>query len=151
MREQYSSRSAKRAYKSCLQDNINTFLPNISVHSVERNSQSLLKVHDTLANLDWITQIHCDSGHHVLPNTASDFNTVLQVLQNEKVFVQTAGREHTQFKKLDVDPFAKSRKKLEGLHKWLNHHKKQAEIEQLTKKINSETFSHTCISQIYHL
>ena len=117
-------------------DNINTFLPNLTPHSVERSSQSLEKVHNTLSNLDSITQIHSDSGRHVLPNTSTDFTYVLQVLQSEQVFVQNVGRAHANFKKLEADPFIQSRTNIEGLHKWLTRHRKQASIEQkLTNKL----------------
>ncbi len=66
-------------------DNINTFRANISTHSVDRSSQSLKRVIDTLENFDQVTHVRRDSGHHVLPDASEDFRLVLKVLQTEKV------------------------------------------------------------------
>ena len=72
-------------------DDINTFRPNISAHSVDRSSQSLKRLNDTLENFDQVTRVRRDSGHHILPDTSEDFRLILQVLQNEQVFVPVPG------------------------------------------------------------
>ena len=109
-------------------DNINTFRQNITSHSVDRSSQSLKRISDTLENFDKITNIRHDSGHHALPDSSEDFRLILQVLQTEQVFTFTPHRAHTTFKKISADPF--SNLKLKELHKWLKRHRKNASIEQ---------------------
>ena len=109
-------------------DNINTFRQNITPHSIDRSSQSVKRVSDTLENFDKVTCVRRDSGHHVLPDTTEDFQHILQVLQREQVFVPVEGRAHGTFKNITADPFAKLN--LKELHKWLKRHRKNASIEQ---------------------
>ena len=110
-------------------DNVNTFLPHITTRSVERSSQSLEKVNDTLANFDSITHVHRDGGHHVLPDTLSDFSSILNILQSEKVFVEMPDRTHSSFS-LSADPYVFVRNNTKKFYKWLQLHKKHASIEQ---------------------
>lgn len=66
-------------------DNINTFRSDITTQSINRSSQSIKVVSDTLENFDRVTHVICDSGHHVPPDASEDFQLILQVLQNERV------------------------------------------------------------------
>ncbi len=109
-------------------DNINTFRQNITPHSVDRSSQSVKRVSDTLENFDRVTHVHRDTGYHVLPDTSEDFRLVLQVLQREQVFDYKPHRAHSTFKKIDANPFVKL--DIKALHKWLKRHRKNASIEQ---------------------
>jgi len=60
-------------------DDINTFRANITTKSVDRSSQSLKRMNDTLENFDRMTHVHRDSGRHVLPYTLGDFCLILDV------------------------------------------------------------------------
>ena len=89
-----------------------------------------LHVHDTLENFDNITKVFQDKGQHIPPDTAEDFHLILQVLLDEKVFTLLPGRAHECFKNISADPFQQIKKNLKSLHKWLQHHRKSAAVEQ---------------------
>ena len=102
-------------------DSINTFLPHITTHSVERSSQSFENVNETLANVDSIMHFHCDGGHQVLPDAISDFSIILDILRSEQVFVHVPARTHSSFK-LHADPYVFVRSNTEKFFKWLQLH-----------------------------
>ena len=111
-------------------DDINTFRANITEHSVQRSSRSVKRVSDALKKFDEATHVRSDSGRHVVPDTSEDFQLVLGVLQEEKIFTHQLGRQHSTFRNVNCDPFVNVKNKLAALHKWLKHHREGASIEQ---------------------
>ena len=111
-------------------DSINTFRSDITTQSINRSSQSINVVSDTLENFDRVTHVICDSGHHVLPDASEDFHLILQVLQSERVFAPVPCRAHSTYKNISADPFMRTKGNLKELHKWLQRHRKNAAIEQ---------------------
>ena len=121
-------------------DNINTFRQNITPHSIDRSSQSVKRVSDTLENFDKVTCVRRDSGHHVLPDTTKDFH------HNSRYY---KGSKYPYLWR--VEHMAHLRTSLlihlqKELHKWLKRHRKNASIEK-----HCCTTSFNCITCIHVL
>jgi hypothetical protein len=100
------------------------FKDDITQRSIDRSSQSAKRAHDTLENFDIATRVHQDKGQHIPPDTTEDFHLILHVLLDEKVFTVVPGRAHECISTDQV------KKNLKSLHKWLQHHRKCAIMEQ---------------------
>ena len=67
-------------------DDINTFQANVSDRSVSRSTQAIGQVTDILKRVDSLLGVKTPSGRHIGPSVQKDFATLLQTLQEEKVF-----------------------------------------------------------------
>lgn len=117
-------------FNAAFKSDLNTFHSNITQHSVQRSSQSIQCVQDTLENFDHVTDLYKDSGYHSAPNKSEDFKLVLKTLKDAEVFMYHEGREHGAMKTIHADPLFGVKQGIDDLHKWLLQHRKAAAIEQ---------------------
>lgn len=71
---------------------------NVNPRSVERAGKSIASVHHICQIFEEQTASTIHSDHHPIPEFGRDFNTILQVLEEENVFVPTSTRQHKSFK-----------------------------------------------------
>ena len=79
--------------------------------------------------IDSLLYVKKPSGRHIGPSVQRDFDAILNVLQEQKIFEIKEGRKHRTFPNFNSDPFATIRKKPEAFQKWLIQRRKAMTIE----------------------
>lgn len=71
---------------------------NVNSAAIERAGKAISGVHHICQVFEQQTSTNIHSDHHQVPTFGKDFDQVLSVLQEERVFVPQSGRQHQSFK-----------------------------------------------------
>lgn len=71
---------------------------NVNAASIEKAGKAIAAVHRVCQVFERQTAPHQHSDHHPIPSFGEDFNKVLELLEEEQVFVPVSSRAHKSFK-----------------------------------------------------
>ena len=86
--------------KRRLKDMIRNLHSNVMDSAINRAAKSIGVVNQICSLFDQQNDVQPESDHHTQPGSQKDFNIVLKVLEDQRVFSKDGSRQHKSFKKI---------------------------------------------------